>query len=468
MAGDYRFTLAGHDYVRELKRRMVRTTRQSTQTTLQLVLLLCLPALLHYLGLASSMALGTAVAATSILVVTNRRSIASTEQSSGSERIRTTGLMVVICLFVAIHLAIAAFFLPVETGRSLASLIPLALLIEAGAALARKLRSVPAATVHTAMHRCFIAMCIVAALGAIGWSSPSPQPFSKPVFPFSEPSHFALAFIPVLMYVCVTAKGRQRIVFLFVGLASAVLLENLTLAAGCVLVAFVSLRFWTILAFVAALTLVATQFDISYFTSRLDFGADDQNLSTLVYLQGWQLIAESWEKSSGFGLGFQQLGVLGTTVGAAELIHSIADDSLNLRDGGFTLSKLVSEFGGVGVILCLVYLISAWRAARRLRAIAVAAEHGRIDSPALVFAYCAVVSYLIEMLVRGVGYFTGTGVLLVAAFWLLAWTNRVSPSAAVTSGFTGVRRVRRRITADAASSHTRQLVPSRGPTNKWI
>lgn len=459
MVGDYRFTLAGHDGVRELKRRMVRRKSQSTNTTLQLVLLLCLPALLHYLGVASSMALGTAIVATSILVVANRRSIASIEQSRGGERIRTTGLVVAICLFVAIHLAITAFFLPVETMRSLASLIPLALLIGAGAALARMLRSVPAGTIHMAMHRCFIAMCIVAAFGAIGLSPPSPQPFLKPVFPFSEPSHFALAFIPVLMYVCVTAKRRERIGFLLVGLACAVLLENLTLAAGCVLVALVSLRFWTILTFVVVLTLVATQFDISYFVSRLDFGADNQNLSTLVYLQGWQLIAESWEKSSGFGLGFQQLGVQGTTVDAAELIHSIADASFNLLDGGFTLSKLISEFGGVGVILCLTYLMSAWRAARRLRAIAVAAEHGRIDSPALVFAYCAVVSYLIEMLVRGAGYFTGTGILLVAAFWLLAWANRVSPPAAAASGYTEVRRVRRRITANAASSHSRQLGP---------
>ena len=44
----------------------------------------------------------------------------------------------------------------------------------------------------------------------------------------------------------------------------------------------------------------------------------------------------------------------------------MGDDS-NLSDGGFTLSKLVSEFGLIGMVLAAAQLIAAVRCGRLLR-----------------------------------------------------------------------------------------------------
>jgi heme/copper-type cytochrome/quinol oxidase subunit 4 len=213
------------------------------------------------------------------------------------------------------------------------------------------------------------------------------------------------------------ASGRWRIASLLTGFALAVLLQNLTLAAACVLVTIVSLQIGRTMVLVAVLAVAAAQLDLTYFTLRLDFSAENQNLSTLVYLQGWQLIEESWRNSAGIGLGFQQLGMQGTDVDAAQLIQAILSDNLNLLDGGFTFAKLASEFGYLGLVLCAVYLVLAWRSARALHQVAAN------RAPALsaeVFAHCAIVSYLLEMFVRSAGYFTATGLLLATGWWLLA------------------------------------------------
>jgi hypothetical protein len=382
--------------------------------------LLLLPMPIFYFGFSSSMALGTTVAAMAIVLLAagRPRHLANTARRLRSPSARTVlQVLAALCVLVVLHLALASLMLPIQWDRALASLIPLALLAAGGAALARMLEAAPPAALHRALIRCFLAFCVIALLGAAGVSPPTFKTFSKPVFPFTEPSHFALTFSPLLLYVSVMSASRWRIAWLLTGFVLAVMLQNLTMAAACVLAATVTLQIRRTGVLVVLLAVGATQLDLSYFTQRLDFGAENQNLSTLVYLQGWQLIEEAWNNSAGIGLGFQQLGAQGSQVDAAQLIEAIMGEPLNLLDGGFTLAKLIGEFGYLGLALSVALLLNAWRSARELRKVA----SGTVPaSPAGVFAHCAIVSYLLELFVRGAGYFTVTGLLLAMGLWLVA------------------------------------------------
>jgi hypothetical protein len=155
--------------------------------------------------------------------------------------------------------------------------------------------------------------------------------------------------------------------------------------------------------------------DTSYYTDRLDFSEDTTNLSTIIYIQGWQLIGESLTNSNGWGLGFQQLGLRGTEVPAADIIFNLVQGYGNVLDGGFTFAKVVSEFGVLGFVAIGIYLRWFWTSFRQLRR---AARSVPADT-ARMFAQCSIVSYFIELFVRGTGYFNGTTVLLVASFWIL-------------------------------------------------
>jgi hypothetical protein len=157
-----------------------------------------------------------------------------------------------------------------------------------------------------------------------------------------------------------------------------------------------------------AIILGGLPLELAYFTDRLDFSATTLNLSNLVYVQGWEQIQESLGWTSGWGVGFQQMGFRETEAAAARLIRFImGGDDLNVLDGGFVFAKIVSEFGVFGVLLTVIFLVEAARCIRALRA-----QRG---GAAATLASCIVVSYGIDMFVRGTGYFVESTLLFVAA-----------------------------------------------------
>jgi hypothetical protein len=251
------------------------------------------------------------------------------------------------------------------------------------------------------------------------------------VFPFSEPSHFALAFIPLLMYVAITSRGTRRAIFLVLGFVCTALIQNLTLAAGFALVALAMMRWHVLLIALVLVGAIAAQLDLTYYATRLDFSGDSTNLSNLIYLQGWQMVDESWQRSGGFGIGFQQLGVFGTEVPAAQILRGLRQgEDINTLDGSFVFAKFGSEFGVFACVLVLVYLWLAFRSLRTLRK--VARRRPRIG-PLTILAHCAIVSYFIELFVRSTGYFTPAALLLVAAFGVLARDRRKAVAAAAAA-----------------------------------
>jgi hypothetical protein len=249
----------------------------------------------------------------------------------------------------------------------------------------------------------------------------------KPSFPYTEPSFIGFSFPAILIFTMIRSSLPARIVIVaaFLGLGYA--LSNFTIIAACGFAAAVTLPVSWLAAGLAALVVGAASLDLSYYTERLNFDwANSTNLSSLVYVQGWQLLQESLAKTGGWGLGFQQLGILYTNVPASIRINALLGRDANLQDGGFILSKTGSELGVLGLLLIAAYLYVAARSFLKLRkAPSIKMPEGE------VFARSCVTGYLVELFIRGTNYFTGTFVLLLAG--LLYQQRRAEKMAAMVA-----------------------------------
>lgn len=234
----------------------------------------------------------------------------------------------------------------------------------------------------------------------------------NPVFPFTEPSHYALTFTPILLFMCARHGVLVRVLALLSALVIAYLLESLSLVVGVLLVGLVTLPI-TFLALAAfGLSVVVSILDITYFTDRLDLNYDSGNLSVLVYLQGWELATDSVSRTLGWGIGFQQLGFGPISSPTADVILRLAGNDTNLKDGGFTLAKATSEFGMFGFAGILLFGVMASKTAWALRKVALARSKATMSA---ILAMSVISGYAIEAFVRGIGYFSGSTMLLMAA-----------------------------------------------------
>lgn len=305
-----------------------------------------------------------------------------------------------------------------EPMRALQSLPLLMLLMGGSIALATLLRQT-AASLNKAIALIRWALVGLTILAILGIQPPTI--WEKSIFPFSEPSHLALVLNPFLMHACISNRGVSRGFWIAAGLAIAYVAQSLTMMAGMVLTSMICLP---LIGIVAALTIAAASsafVDLSYFVARLDFNPDTQNLSTLVYRQGWELVGDAMQRTSGWGVGFQQLGYAPFRSPSADVLYSILRDDANTRDGGFLLAKIVSEFGLVGWLMALAYLGVSSRAALLARRMA---QRRAVTPPAQVaFAWCVICSFAVDMFVRDVGYFAGSVLLFLSSLYII-WEQR--------------------------------------------
>ena len=242
---------------------------------------------------------------------------------------------------------------------------------------------------------------------------------TKPSFLFSEPSHIAITASALVMYVAVMSSRIKCLLIVLFTLAWAIYIQNLTTIILGLMVAFVCIKLNIILislfsSFLFVLIYIfLEQIDgggVSYFLDRLSFDPDSENLSALVFMQGWDNARLTLIKTMGLGAGYQQLGVF-TEVGAyTNKVIDIVGHNPNRYDGGTTGSKVVSEFGFLGIIAILVHLILVIRCVVRVRRRVMGAPQHANDT----FASCAVICSSLELYVRGVGYFSP----LIFMFWV--------------------------------------------------
>lgn len=223
----------------------------------------------------------------------------------------------------------------------------------------------------------------------------------KPVMPFNEPSHYALFFIPVYFFKLYTSQTNTRKYLLFfTGLGIGILLTNLTMILGVFLGAVVTFRnriFLFLFIIVSLFPILGIYVDLGYFSERILFSKDSNNLSVLVFIQGWQLAYESFFMTKGLGVGFQQLGVVYVKTEVGSVIEKITSVSnVNVSDAGLTAPKIISELGIIGFFLIVYYIFYS---------IKLCVNIVKVDDVKLIFAYVVFISFSIDLFVRGIGYF---------------------------------------------------------------
>jgi hypothetical protein len=239
----------------------------------------------------------------------------------------------------------------------------------------------------------------------------------KPTFPFTEPSFLGFTFTSTLIFAMVRSSRLIRIVLLAIFLSIGFGLSNLTIITACILSATVALPLSWLVSGLVILSVSAASLDLTYYTDRLDLNSTNStNLSSLVYVQGWQMLIEALHRTYGWGIGFQQLGIVYTNVLASVRINALLGRDANLQDGGFILSKLGSEFGILGFCLVAFYLRVMIQSFMRLRLTAFGKTQ-TLDGE--LFARACVLGYFIETFIRGTNYFTGTLVLMLAGLFYL-------------------------------------------------
>jgi hypothetical protein len=234
---------------------------------------------------------------------------------------------------------------------------------------------------------------------------------------FQEPSHAAFALFPCIAVLLVAEdkKVRRRGMMALLGLL--LLSRSSTLIAF--IAAFVLYRLFSrgrarqaavLTLGIGSLMVLAATVDYSRFilpTVERVVGitslGDTDNLSSLVYVQGWQDTWFNLRRTHGMGLGFNMMGcspLPDVAVRSVLALRALGD--INAEDGSFLFAKVVSEVGVIGIILYVV-LIWWWvQLERRLRRSQKDAIHAAVSVQA-VFIFCFVVSSFL----RSANYFDG-------------------------------------------------------------
>lgn len=248
------------------------------------------------------------------------------------------------------------------------------------------------------------------------------------IIPFGEASHFAMFYSPFLIASMLFLRSNlSRFFLIATSMLLSIAIPNLTLAAGCILALIVSFRFSLKSMLLAAISLVIFIYFIlnnPYFLSRLNVTTISSNLSALVYLQGIYDAANSLIITNFWGLGFQNLGIQPASSIAKNISHIMGapDIELNRSDGGFLAAKIVAEFGFLGILLIVAYLITAIKLFLKIKRLFV----GKSPAPNShnIFFFSMYLGFSIELFVRGVGYFSPTIIIFFASlFWLTNNSN---------------------------------------------
>lgn len=382
--------------------------------------LLFLPGTVYFLGETSSMSAGLALAAALIVAMRALR----VPRAPSLDPLAPTVLLALTTLFLlSVHLGLRALVADLDYPKALASLVILFCVMLACSTLASIFYRASDRVVNAAFGVA-MAIFVIAALFSIASIQPTSTTASaKSVFPFTEPSHFAGAFSPILGFMVVSSRGLRRWGWIFLGLALGYLLQSLTMIVAAMLISAVCLTMLRLLVFGAVGAAVLPFLDLGYFLARLQFDpTQTTNLSSLVYIQGWELVVASMRETWGWGLGFQQLGHIYLDAPTTNLIYRLTGGlDLNLNEGSFVAAKLISELGVFGVGLVAAHAYFAGRAFVGIRRIVIRKHRPPLSD---VMAMCSIFTYSVEMFVRGTGYFSSSTVLMLTSIIILMRAKR--------------------------------------------
>ena len=229
---------------------------------------------------------------------------------------------------------------------------------------------------------------------------------NKPfLFLFSEPSHFSLIYAPFLLYFLHNSTLKERLLMVVLTLVIVLMFRNSTLLVVLFLSIFLIDKKFLIF-FLLPLFLVFIDY-FPFFQERVSFQSSN-NLSLLVFFSGWERAYLSVIESNGLGLGFQQFGVYGPLGEVYDLIVGATGSMLNLYNGSTVGSKFIAEFGVFGIVLLFWYIVELFKLKINV-----------LDDNKTVFFKFVFLSFVVDIFVRGTGYFTPRFfIFLVSVYWI--------------------------------------------------
>jgi hypothetical protein len=244
---------------------------------------------------------------------------------------------------------------------------------------------------------------------------------------FQEPSHVAFSLFPCIAILLVAGdrKTRRRGILALVGLlifSRSSTLIALTMAWVLYrLLAQRRLRQASLIGAGVALFIgLAATINYEGFLAPtvgrivgVMASSDADNLSSLVYVQGWQDTWANFTRTHGLGLGFNMMGCHPLpNVAAREALGIGGEEELNAADGSFQFAKIVSEAGVAGIAFYITIIWWWVRLEKRMRKLNDSAEFTSASTQAALI-FCFIVSSFI----RGGSYYSGA---------LLLWLVSVS------------------------------------------
>jgi hypothetical protein len=254
--------------------------------------------------------------------------------------------------------------------------------------------------------------------------------YAKSVFPFAEPSHYAITMGPFLFASGFLLSSKCRVILILFSLFFSISTPSLVMILFSILMILFFFRwsaiqvFFVVLSFSMLFLFLFFSEQGLYFVDRLSFSDSSNNLTALVYMQGWDDMFIALQDSNWLGIGFQNLGIL-SPGHYGDLIYSLAGEYKNRNDGGFLASKIIAEFGILGIFFVCVYLFCLVRSSLFLIKI-VGREGVSRGGEFFVFSNAIIVAFFIELFARGYGYFSpGFFLVLSSCFTLFFFGENV-------------------------------------------
>jgi len=251
----------------------------------------------------------------------------------------------------------------------------------------------------------------------------------KAVFPFGEPSHYALfSGIFFVAYFVFSKSLTKKLFIVAITISLAILFPNMTLLMYGMLMIILLIRINIknlILLVVSFLILLNFVFTSKYFLNRIYISKDSKNLSALVYLQGLDYAKRSLINTNGLGLGFQMMGTQPPLEITKLILHVLGvknGKGVNRQDGGFLAAKIVTEFGVLGIVILIAYLVLFIKSFTYLRNIIKHKEYEKDFK--LTMVNIIFYSIFVEIFVRGIGYFSPSLFIFFIAIAFLFKFNR--------------------------------------------
>lgn len=249
---------------------------------------------------------------------------------------------------------------------------------------------------------------------------------------FYEPSHVAISLFPCIGILFMSRdksfvrKGVFSLVLLFL-LSHSSTLVILTLSLIIYRLIILSklkqsLKYLSILVLVSAIAvtlnyelLIAPTVDrfdsVTSLIAEETTSSSNENLSSMIYYKGWQDAIANFTRTNGLGLGFNMMGcrpLPDTSVRRLLTLPGRLD--LNNEDGSFLLSKMLSEFGIIGLAFFL-WVIWRWLLYERITKKYTDFKNIEVASVQKILMF----SFILTSLVRSSGYFQGSALLWVTA-----------------------------------------------------